>query len=262
MKNCPTCGQEIQPMNPRTLVSVHAYEGDQHQVENAMPYFLHHECPVVVLSPKDSPIFRVQAAPTVICRQEGMRAYIGPLSLERQLLQMKALLEYPFDYFLMNDSDSVCVSPKIPSYIYREPEVLWSNEVSDMMHNRLLSYRLPRLAFQPPYFISRNNIDRILKVAKKVRVDRTTPFIDWAMMAWAVTAGIPHKGFTPVASCPTRGHPPGVDHMSTLIRQHGAVMLHSIKEKEILDHMVEQHRLRNQDLILRESEKEVECVKL
>lgn len=247
MKRCPTCNQEIQPMNPKTLVSVHGYAGDQIQIEHAMPYFLHHDCPVVVLSPKDSPIVRVDAAPTVICRQEGMRAYIGEPSLERQLLQMKALLDYPFEYFLMNDSDSVCVSPKIPEYIYREPEILWSNEVSDMMHNRLLSYRLPRLAFQPPYFISRRNIERILAVAKKVRTDRTTPFIDWAMMAWAIAAKIPHKGFLPVASCPTRAYQPGIDHMSALIRQHGAVMLHSIKDKPVLDHMVNQYRLRQED---------------
>lgn len=248
MKTCPTCHQEIKPMNPKTLVSVHGYAGDQMQIENAMPYFLHHDCSVVVLSPKDSPIVRVEAAPTVICRQEGMRAYIGEPSLERQLLHMKALLDYPFDYFLMNDADSVCVSPKIPDYIYREPEVLWNNEVSDMMHQRLRSYRYPRLAFQPPYFISRRNIEKILRVSSRVRADRTTPFIDWAMMAWACTAGIPHKGFHPVASCPTRGHPPGVDHMGALVRHHGAVMLHSIKDKEILAHMVNQYRLRQDDL--------------
>jgi hypothetical protein len=247
MKTCPTCGQAIAPMNPHTLVSVHAYSGDQSQVEFMMPYYLHHEAPVIVMSPSDSPITKVEAAPTVICRQGGMRAYIGEPSLLRQREHMRMLLEFPFDYFLMNDADSVCVAPKIPKYIYDNPEVLWSNVVSDMMHQRLLSYRLPRLAFQPPYFISRRNIEKILKFAPRVRVDRQTPFIDWAMMAWAVAAGIPYKGFHPVASCPTRNYQPGVDHMSSLIRQHGAVMLHSIKDKNVLEHMVEQHRLHKED---------------
>lgn len=228
--------------NPSTLVSVHCYAGDQSQVENAMPYYLHHGCPVVVLSPVDSPIKQVAAAPTVICRQGGSRAYVGELSLTRQLEHMRMLLEYPFEYFLMNDSDSVCLSPQIPRYVYNEPEVLWSNEVSDMMHNRLLSYRLPRLAFQPPYFISRRNIEKILKFAKRVKTDRTTPFIDWVMMAWAVTAGIPHKNFLTGASCPTRGHPPGYDLMCELVRKHGRVMVHSIKDQDVLLRLVELHR--------------------
>jgi len=229
-------------MNEKTLVSVHGYAGDKDQVENAMPYFLHHNCPVVVLSPDDSPIIQVEAAPTVICRQVGKRAYIGELSLTRQLAQMKALLDYPFEYFLMNDADSVCLSPQIPQYIYNEPEVLWSNEVSDMMHSRLLSYRLPRLAFQPPYFISRKNIEKILKFSKRVKTDRTTPFIDWVMMAWAVTAGIPHKNFLTGASCPTRGYQPGYDLMCELVRKHGRVMVHSIKDREVLLKLVELHK--------------------
>lgn len=247
MKICPTCNQQVHPINRETLVSVHAYSGDQAQVEFMMPYYLHHDCPVVVLSPEDAPITRVEAAPTVICRQGGRRAYVGQTSLDRQLQHMRMLLDYPFKYFLMNDSDSVCVSPIIPDYVYCEPDVLWNNQVSDMMHQRLLSYRLPRIALQPPYFISRGNIEKILKIAKRVRADRQTPFIDWAMMAWAHTAGIPYRGFRPVASCPTRNYPPGIEHMSTLIRRDGAVMLHSIKDKSVLDHMVRQHLIRAEE---------------
>lgn len=227
----------------RLLVSVHGYAGDQTQIENAMPFFLHHyDAPVVIMSPVDSPILQVKAAPTVICRQAGKRAYVGPLSLTRQLLQMKALLDYPYDLFLMNDADSVCISRDIPDYIFREPDVLWSNEVSDTMHARRLPYHFPRLAFQPPYVISRKNIERMLMVGKNVRVDATTPFIDWAMMAWAITANMPHKNYLNGISCPTRNHPPGVKWMSDSVRR-GTAFLHSIKDKEILLQMAEQHSL-------------------
>ena len=40
-------------MNPNTRVSVHCYKGDMPQVTGAMPIYLHHECPVVIMSPDD-----------------------------------------------------------------------------------------------------------------------------------------------------------------------------------------------------------------
>lgn len=233
----------MKDLQKKILVSVHGYAGDQKQIEDAMPYFLHHyDAPVVIMSPVDSPITQVKAAPTVICRQAGKRAYVGPLSLTRQILQMKALLEHPYDLFLMNDSDSVCISREIPDYIFREPDVLWSNEVSDMMHARRPPYRFPRLAFQPPYIISRKNIEKMIAVSKNVRADLTTPFIDWVMMAWAITANIPHKNYRDGISCPTRNHPPGVEWMSNSVRR-GANFLHSVKDREILLLMAAQHQL-------------------
>lgn len=226
----------------KILVSVHGYAGDQNQIENAMEFYLHHyDAPVVIMSPEDSPIRQIKVAPTVICRSAGKRQYIGPLSLKRQVLQMRALLEFPFDLFLMNDSDSICVSRDIPDYIWKEPDVLWSNEVSDEMHQRGAGYRYPRLAFQPPYIISRKNIERLLKVAPNVRPDVTTPFIDWFWMALAVTANVPHKNYRNGISCPTRNYPPGIDWMTRSVRA-GAAFLHSIKDKEVLMLMAEQHK--------------------
>lgn len=233
----------MRDLQKKILISVHGYAGDQDQIENAMPFFLHHyDAPVVIMSPVDSPIRQVKSAPTVICRQAGKRAYTGPLSLTRQLLQMQALLEYPFDLFLMNDADSVCISREIPDYIFKEPEVLWSNEVSDMMHQRRLPYRFPRLAFQPPYVISRKNIEKMIAIARTVPVDTVTPFIDWVMMAWAVASNMPHKNYLNGISCPTRNYPPGIKWMSESVRR-GAAFLHSIKDKEILLQMAEQHKL-------------------
>jgi hypothetical protein len=230
-------------MNNNTMVVVCGYAGDAHQIRNLMPYYLHHRCPVLILSPSDSPITPQQLP----IRRElgfltgGKRAYTGQESLDRQIEHMRLMLRCPAEYkfFLAHDSDSVVLSQELPSYIYNEPDVLWSNEVSDAMHDphRPADYSYPHLAFQPPYFMSRGVIERLLSVAPAVKADPHTPFIDWAMMAWAVKAGIPHKNFIEGASCPTTpGY--GIDTMKELVERHGRYFVHSVKTPEALKTLV------------------------
>lgn len=226
-------------MNANTLVTVHGYAGDAHQVRNALPLYEHHNCSVVIFSPNDS---RIEKMGKHICRFEGKRAYIGWDSLERQRLQLHALLDYPFEWFLLNDSDSVCLSPQIPDYVYTEPEVLWSNEVSDMMHARAPGYPWPRLALQPPYFMSRRVIKRLLSVADRKNIfDGQTPFIDWVMMAWAVASGCPHNNYRDGASYPTTNSPEGLAVMRRVVSTQGKIFVHSIKEKRVLNWLVSDH---------------------
>jgi hypothetical protein len=177
-----------------------------------------------------------------ICRGVGKRAYIGPDSLVRQKLHLQAMLEYPFDFFLANDSDSVCLSPKIPQYLYDEPDVLWSNEVSDMMHVRPASYKWPRLAFQPPYFMSRQVIEKLLSVADDVEFDPQTPFIDWVFMAWAVASDCPHKNYRDGISCPSTS-PDGLNLMRHMVRHEGRIMIHSVKSAYVLSRLVNDRKL-------------------
>lgn len=221
-------------MNPLTLVTVHGYYGDSAQVRNALRYYEHHGCPVVIMSPVDSPI---QKMGPHICRFAGRRQYIGQLSLDRQFEQMRAMLDYPFQYFLANDSDSVCISPKIPEYLYDSPDVFWSNEVSDLMHQRKSDYPWPRLAFQPPYFFSRSILERMLATQGTFNTDPQTPFIDWVMMAICVAGNIPHKNFPHGCSCPTSDYN-SRRHMCDRVANHGAVMLHSIKTPIALQEVV------------------------
>lgn len=220
-------------MNPNTLITVHGYSGDQHQIRNMLKYYEHHKCSVVIFSPDDSRITRMGPH---ICRFGGRRAYTGPASLERQRIQLQQMLEYPFDWFLCNDSDSVCISPEIPPYLYEE-RVLWSNEVSDEMHPRQPGYRWPRLAFQPPYFMPREIVQRLVEVAPTVPVDPQTPFIDWCMMSWAIAGGIPHKNFPHGISCPTSDHH-SLGTMANYVANHGRVMCHSIKTPRALHHII------------------------
>lgn len=218
-------------MNENTLVAVCGYEGDAHQIRYLLPYYQHHKCPLLILSPDDSPI--VARNPSIWTRTGGKRAYIGQESLDRQLIHLKILLEHPFKHYLVHDSDSVCLSPKLPDYVYKK-DVLWSNEVSDMMHSRPEpDYKYPRLAFQPPYFMSRNVIQALVAVADKVKANPTTPFIDWCMMAWASEAGVPHESFPDGISCPSSdAH--SLNVMTNAVQRHGKIFIHSIKTMSAL----------------------------
>ena len=134
-------------------------------------------------------------------------------------------------FWLANDSDSFCLSPKLPDYLYQE-DVLWSNEVSDMMHARPASYPWPRLAFQPPYFFSRNILKQLLDAAPTVACEPQTPFIDWCMMAWSIAGKVPHKNFRDGISCPsTDGHSLSV--MRDHVRAQGKIFIHSVKSNQV-----------------------------
>lgn len=221
-------------LNPKTLVSCHGYYGDSIQIRNMLRYQEHHQCPLIILSPVDS---RIERMGPHICRFAGKRAYVGDLSLTRQFAQMRVLLEYPFEYFLANDSDSLCLSPRIPEYLYKDPHNFWSNEVSDLMHQRKSDYQWPRQAFQPPYFFSRSILEKMIATEGTFAYDQQTPFIDWVMMAICHAGGIPHKNFRDGISCPTSdAHSRG--HMVNHIVQRGAVMLHSVKTQFSLQAMV------------------------
>lgn len=226
--------------NPDTAVAVFGYTGDAHQIINLMPYYLHHKCPVVVFSPTDAPIKRVDNA-IVKWRHGGRVAYTGQDSLDRQAIHMKMLLkEFPQKYFLFNDSDSVCLSPRIPLHLYGD--TIWSNEVSDAMHDhkRAPDYPWPHIAFQPPYFLSRENVQAWIDAADTVKADPNTPFLDWAFMAWTVAKQLKHSTFKDQdgnnigVSCPTRGYEPGQEAMENAVKHHKAIFLHSIKDKQAL----------------------------
>lgn len=178
-------------MNEDTLISVHCYAGDADLVQRAMPIHSAHGCPIVVLSPVDSSVVMPGASE---CKFSGKRAYIGADSWTRQHEHLKILLSYPYKYFLLNDADSFCVSAKIPKRLYAEAEdTLWSNEVTEP---RPHASPYPKIAAQPPYFLTRDSIQRMLLASNRVPVHPITPYLDFAMLAWACEAGLKHRAFT------------------------------------------------------------------
>jgi hypothetical protein len=220
-------------LNPNTRVAVCCYAGDGPQVSGAVPLLVHHECPVVILSPTDS-MFAIDH-PGIENKCGGLRQYTGQLSLDRQREHMRILLEYPEDFFLMHDADSVCLSPKIPDYLYTK-DVLWSNLVHDSMRERAQGFYMdgfPRLAFQPPYFLSRKTIERLLApvAVENISMNPTLPFIDHYMVQLAVKAGVPWENFTDGFTGPISGDYPSFKRAWDAV-QRGAVMIHSVKAPE------------------------------
>jgi hypothetical protein len=217
-------------MNPKTLIVACGYAGDGYRIEQHAHCYNHHLQPFVIMSPRDSAIH----IPGVKCFQAGRRAYIGQDSLDRQRFYMQHMAEWPVDWFLMNDSDSFCVSAKIPEQLYHEgSNVLWSNEVTEP---RPHASPYPKLAFQPPYFFHRNALNKMLKVAESVKAHEITPYVDWWMNAVCHEAQLAHRSFGELEHQsrnpePYSGSDPwgGLDYR---IRYCGATMMHPIKTIE------------------------------
>lgn len=191
-------------MNAGILVAVFGYgpsvvseppfvkpEGDAERIRMLLPYYEHHYCPVVIMSPEDAPIKKMGPH---ICRHAGRRAYIGQASLDRQRDHLRMLLEYPHKYFLLNDSDSLCVDPIIPPWLYDDENkgVFWSNEI---VESRPHTSPYPKIALHPPYFLSRQTLQQILSVSDKTKAHPITPYIDHYMLQLVCESGVKHKSF-------------------------------------------------------------------
>lgn len=238
-------------MNPDTLVAVCAYKGDVGQVQNNLPLYLHHECPVLILSPSDAPITYL-SDPQVHCQWFGRKGWIGAHTLERQRLYFEAMLKFPHKYFLMHDADSICLSPEIPAYLYSNPNVWWSNEVLDTNPG---PSHLPKIAFQPPYFFSRAILQRMFDASLRPAVSYYGPPVNpegWPMpyptecldhwfLQVAYAAGVPHKSFHDGASFETASQQ-GLNTMAGLVRHHGHILLHSVKTLAALDRLRVEHQ--------------------
>lgn len=226
-----------------TLVVVHGYSGDQRQVEELMSMYEHHILPIVIASPDDHPI---KSMGPHICMTAGKRAYIGQDSWDRQHLQLKKLLEHPQKWFLLNDSDSFCLSPKLPDYLFEDKDIVWSNEVEDFRkpgvpwgpynpipHDYHEGY--PIIAMQPPYFLSREALEKIVKASEGLVACPITPYIDWWWIPATYKAGLKHKPFHNCVSCESQSNN-GQRYMRKRIGE-GAEFIHSVKSGRIMKYV-------------------------
>lgn len=236
-------------MNEYTICAVCCYQGDADLVRRALPVHLAHGCPVIIMSPEDSPV----EIPGILCHAIGKRAYIGELSWIRQREHLKKLLTYPHKYFLLNDADSFCVSAKIPEKLYSHSEyALWSNLVPEP---RPHASPYPKLAAQPPYFCTRESLQKIVDAYPKVPTHPITPYIDFAMLAWACEAGLKHRAFSELEhSAFNEGLPTpalGSDPWAQLqyrIRYMNTMFCHPIKTQEQLGLCVDARKFYEQQL--------------
>lgn len=230
---------------PRSvLVTVHGYAGDAHQIEGLMPMYTHHNYPVVIVSPEDS---KIEKMGPHSCIFAGKRAYIGQDSWDRQYLQMKALLQFPQEWFLLNDSDSFCLNPDLPDYLFEDENIVWSNEVEDFRkpgqnweqykpipHDYHAGY--PIIAMQPPYFLSRKALQKIVDTCEGLVACPITPFIDWWWIPAVYKAGLKHKCFLNCVSCESKSQT-GQRWMRRRIIE-GAEFIHSVKSQRIMRDMI------------------------
>lgn len=241
-------------LNPNTLVSIHGYAGDRKQIDILMDLYTHHECPIVIMSPSDSPIKSV--GPHICWHGKGLRAYTGQLSWDRQWEQMKQLLTYPFDWFFCNDSDSCSLEAKFPEYLYEDENTVYSNEVEDFrkpgeswqgLPPWPLDYHAPPfelIAMQPPYFMHRKAMQKLVDVGPGIACP-ITPFIDWQLPYLCTLGGVNHKPFRNCASCETET-PNGIAVMSQCVLR-GSIFVHAIKTQKAKDIIVSLHKQRNKN---------------
>lgn len=230
-------------LNPKTLVSVHCYQGDAEQVRINLRLYEHHQCPVVIVSPENSKVTGIGPHWSIWAGEVG---YVGMHTIRRQSYQLQALINLPgnFDWFLMNDSDSFCITPKLPNYLYEDQNVIYSNLVPDFRIPGQTSHGVtwPKdyhagyvqlVASQPPYWAHRRALEKIIPQLLNVQDDGITPFIDWGMAAAPQLAGVPMKRFHGCASCETQT-PLGRAVMSENVER-GATFVHAIKTREGLN---------------------------
>lgn len=220
-------------MNEDTCVAVFCYAGDAELVQRHSPQYFHHCAPVVVLSPKDSPVLLSGAD----CYQAGERAYIGQASIDRQRAHLKLLLERRHEkYFLLCDADSFIVSAKIPDRLYRDSNItVWSNECFEPRPHASI---YEKIAMQPPYWLTRDSIERLL-AAPIVPLHPITPYIDHWWVQHTSSAGLVHRPFTLLEQeCNYVFKPVGPEEqhcwqmLDYRIRYRGAVAMHPIKTQE------------------------------
>jgi len=157
-------------MNPDTLVVVHCYSGDELLVQQLLPIFLHHECPVLVLSPEDSAV--TIDNPRVENATAGKKGWKGEHTLYRQLEHWKLALQRPQSWFLLNDADSACLSPDLPPHLYADPNKFWCNVLCH--ENEHLESDRPNL--NPPYFMHRIVLEAMVKRAEEMELPEGTDF--------------------------------------------------------------------------------------
>lgn len=234
-------------MNPDTLVAVSCYAGDKHRVEHGLSTWLSHERPVVLLSPADATVSVDH--PRVTSRSWGKRGVEGQDHLDRWDAYFRMLLEFPQNKFLICDSDSFCLSPKLPDRFYEQPDAFWSYHHPE---GRPHASPYPKVAYQSPMFISRSNLEKLMQVDRaKVPAHPITPFQDWYLVALACESGVLCKhnfdGASYMGWNGAVGQVEGAFQMGPEWRGEdrmiadvfrGIVLVHSVRHAPVLQHLL------------------------
>lgn len=218
-------------MNEDTLVVVHCYQGDAALVRTCLKCFVHHERPVLILSPADSPV-EIEY-PGVENKSAGKAGWKGIHTLWRQMDHWGLALESDAQWFLLNDADSLCITPEIPAYLYTDPYKVWCNVLCHENEHQEDDH--PNL--NPPYFMHRNVLTALLERGRELEPppDDVDPDIPPGAY-WQAIDGfytmltlnelkIPYENYPDGATTWPRGWGDMVDQ----VKDRGARMLHGVK---------------------------------
>lgn len=240
-----------------TLVVVHCYSGDKAQVEEFLPYWLHHDSPVLILSPADAKV-KIEH-PEVLNASAGKKGWKGQHTIVRQIRHWKLALKQPQEWFFLNDSDSLCISRDLPDYLYADPYKLWCNVLCHEWEHQEDDH--PNL--NPPYFMHRNVLEALVKEATnnpELDEAHVTPDHDHSnetpqdntscdMCYWQAIDGlytnlvinrlqIPYETFPDGATT----WPRGLSEMMEAVERRGARFIHGIKHNSQLNALALSYR--------------------
>lgn len=215
-------------------------------MESQLDLYLHHGHDVLLLSPVDAPVYIDH--PQVVCRTAGNNAYNAEAAaFGRYGPQFRALLDHHADWYLLNESDSFCLDPEIPPYLYKDEKVVWSNYAdpfgfmemngeSDMGHEYPKHYPV----MQAPWFLSRRALEGMVAVHDQAYEPLPTyaKFIDWWFHTATHLAGFDHNEYG--AGGITHAWEPNL----VVAVSNGAVMVHGAKEPGVRQAVLEAYERR------------------
>lgn len=195
-----------------------------------MPEWTKHGLPVLVLSPVDAPLI----CPGTANAQAGMNSYNE--SMDRYGEQFRELLNHDADYYLLFESDALCLRKDLPEYLY-VPDVVWSNHVDPYNHivhfgdpDPDTTYKTHHVASQSPWFFSRSALEKMVEHFDEAvgMLPSYAPYIDWWFHIVTHVAGLEHRDYGD----------DGISHawepdLRAAVRN-GAFMIHAVKTKEML----------------------------
>lgn len=175
-------------MNEGTLIVVHCWAGDRPAIEKLLPLWKHHGQYVLLLSPEDAPL-RLDPPTTVsagansdgvFCRAAGGNGWMGTHVPHRLLAHWKIALEYQADiglvsspavtkrsasWFFINEWDSFCITPELPSELYEDEDMFWGIEVEESWAVGDVTSGT-RMSF--PYWMSRKLLQKMVALGEEI----------------------------------------------------------------------------------------------
>lgn len=237
-------------------VGVFCYDGDADQVRGALPLYLQHGWPVTVVSPEDSPA--VIDHPGVESRFAGSRGGSvtevhvkgeaeprvvakGHQANMRVVAQMACMLGYPEEWFFLNDSDSFSLAPEFPTVLYSDNNTIWCGVAPvGAEHYWNAPPGLPHFALQPPFFLHRKALARMVEVGPTV--NDPFPWIDHFILHMAWKAGVTYKSLPLHVGADTDRVPGALAAAVNGVRNHGAIFIHSSKFPATRDPLIQARR--------------------